>query len=265
MTPIDTSELSNPAETSSDAFLGGRLVVAQPLRGSRAGMDAVFLAAACPAARRESVLELGSGSGIVALSIARRVADLTVTGIEIDPGLRELSEYNAAQNDLSDRVRFVCGDVTEPLARVHEAGLASDSFDHVVANPPFLSAGQARAPGNDRIRQAHMLEPGDLDKWVKCLAAFAKPGGTATVVHRADALPQLLHAFERRFGGLTVYPLFPRAGEPASRILVHGRKGSRAPLRLAQGMVLHDQGRAFLPQAQAILRHGAGLDVTAAS
>lgn len=265
MTPIDASELSQPAETSCDAFLGGRLIIAQPLRGARAGMDAVFLAAACPAARGETVLELGSGSGIVALSIARRVAGVTVTGVEIDPGLRELSEYNAAQNDLSDRVRFVCGDVTGPLGRLYEAGLTPDSFDHVVANPPFLSAGEARAPGNDRIRQAHMLQPGDLDKWVKALAAFARPGGTATVIHRADALPRLLDAFERRFGGLTVYPLFPRAGEPASRIIVHGRKGSRAPLRLAQGMVLHDQGRAFLPQAQAILQDGAGLDVAGAS
>ena len=53
--------------TRDDAFLGGRLVLRQPLRGYRAGMDAVMLAAACPARAGERVLDLGSGVGAALL------------------------------------------------------------------------------------------------------------------------------------------------------------------------------------------------------
>jgi tRNA1(Val) A37 N6-methylase TrmN6 len=88
-----------------------------------------------------------------------------------------------------------------------------------------------------------------------------KPGGTVTIVHRADALLRLLEHCSGRFGAMTVYPLFPREGAPASRIIVQGRKGSRAPLRLLPGMTLHGAVRDFTPPAQAILRDGASLEV----
>jgi len=248
-------------ETTEDAFLGGLLTIAQPRRGSRAGIDAVFLAAACPAKAHESVLDLGTGSGIVALAIAARVEAAAVAGIEIDAELCALARRNAERNDMAERARFLCADVTGPAAALFEAGLAPDSFDHAVANPPFLSDGQARGSPDDRRRRAHILESGDLERWIRCLATFVKPGGSVTLVHRADALPKLLTLCETRFGGLTVFPLFPRADAPASRILVQGRKGSRAPMRLCRGMVLHQEGRDFTPEAGTILRGGAGLDV----
>ena len=254
---------ADSAATTQDAFLGGRLTIEQTLTGSRAGIDAVFLAASCPAGAGDTVLELGAGSGVVALAIASRVDGALVTGIEIDPDLCALAARNAERNGLSETARFVCGDVTAPLGPLMGDGLKPDSFDHAVANPPFLSSADTRPPADAKLRRAHALEPGALEKWVRALAAFVRPGGTATIVHRADALPELLHHCTGRFGALTIFPLFPRPGEPASRILLQGVKGSRAPLRLKSGMALHETGHAFTPEAQAILRHGARLELTA--
>jgi tRNA1(Val) A37 N6-methylase TrmN6 len=81
------------------------------------------------------------------------------------------------------------------------------------------------------------------------------------LVHRAALLPRLLEAAEGRFGALAVFPLFPRAGAPATRLILSGIKGSRAPFRLLPGLVLHGEGSAFTREAAAVLRHGAGLDV----
>jgi tRNA1(Val) A37 N6-methylase TrmN6 len=65
----------------------------------------------------------------------------------------------------------------------------------------------------------------------------------------------LLAAFDARFGALTVLPLSPRPGEPASRVLVRGVKGSRAPLALLSGRPVHIAGgEAFTPEMEAILR-----------
>lgn len=248
-------------ETTEDAFLGGRLVIKQPQRGSRAGIDALFLAAACPAGSGQRILELGSGSGIVSLAIAARSSGSHVTGIEIDLGLCDLARANARRNGLADRSHFICGDVAGPVRRLFEAGLDPESFDHAVVNPPYLVSGEARLPADKGLRQAHSLGPGDLERWIKCLAAFLRPGGTATIVHRADALGRLLALCVGRFGGLTIYPLFPRAGAAATRILLQGRKGSRAPMSLKPGMTLHVQGHAYTSDAEAVLRDGQSLDV----
>lgn len=257
ITPADNS--SPAPATTEDAFLGGRLTLRQLREGSRAGLDAVFLAAACPVKPGQHVLDAGTGSGVVALAIARRIDGTQVTGIDVDAAVVRLAEENAARNGLAARARFLLGDVTAPASALTAAGLAFESFDHVVANPPFLAPDEARLSPCPRLRRAHTLEAGDLERWIRFLAAFCKPKGTATIVHRADALPRLLSFLERRFGGVIVYPLFPREGEPAVRVLVQGTKGSRAPFSLAPGIVLHGVNNAFTPAAEAVLREGAGI------
>jgi tRNA1(Val) A37 N6-methylase TrmN6 len=256
--PADT-ECDLP--TTEDAFLGGKLVIRQPKTGPRAGIDAVFLAAACPAQAGDRVLEAGAGSGIVSLAVARRMPGADVTGVEIDPRLAALGNSNAALNGLADKARFIQGDVTQRAGAFASQGLAPSSFDHLLANPPFLAVGEARLPPDAMLRRAHAAGPGEWDGWLRFLSAFARPKGTVTLIHRADALARLLPLFEGRFGGLGLFPLFPRSGEPASRILIRGIKGSRAPLRLHAGLVLHGDVGRFTPEAEAVLRDGAPLDL----
>jgi tRNA1(Val) A37 N6-methylase TrmN6 len=100
-----------------------------------------------------------------------------------------------------------------------------------------------------------------LDAWVRFAASMARDGGTLTIIHRADALPDLLAVLERRFGDTLILPLHPRAGAPASRVLIQAKKASRAPLTLLAGRILHDDGaHGFTPEFDAILRGGAALE-----
>jgi tRNA1(Val) A37 N6-methylase TrmN6 len=96
------------------------------------------------------------------------------------------------------------------------------------------------------------------------MTATADAGGSATVIHRAGALAEVLAALAGRFGGTVVLPIHPRGGEPASRVLVRAVKGSRAPLELLAGLALHNAGNGFRPEVEAILRHGAGLPLRGA-
>jgi tRNA1(Val) A37 N6-methylase TrmN6 len=263
-TAPESRDAAAPLEVTQDAFLGGQLVIGQPKSGPRAGLDTVFLAAACPASPGETMLEAGAGSGIVSLAVARRVAGVGVTGVEIDPQLASLARRNAEANGLAGAARFIEGDVTWPSSRFEALGLAPSSFDHVLANPPFLTSGEARLPGNPMLRRAHAATSAELEGWVRFLGAFARPKGSVTIIHRADALPRLLPLVARRFGRLLVFPLFPRVGEPASRIIIHGIKGSRASLIIREGLVLHRPEGGFTPAAEAILRHGARLELEGA-
>src|ERR1700761_4910706 len=94
--------------TSTDAVLGGRLVLRQPLRGHRVGHDAILLAAATAACAGEQAVHLGAGVGAAGLALALRVGGLRVTLVEIDPSLTTLAGDNAARNNLGDRVHAVC-------------------------------------------------------------------------------------------------------------------------------------------------------------
>jgi len=251
-------------ETTCDAFLDGRLHIRQPKKGFRSGLDAVFLAAACPAQEGDSVLEAGCGAGAALLCLMSRVPRLKVWGVEADSGLAALAQENASANGFAESFRIINADVTSPWSALEEAGLHQETYGHVIANPPFFISGRARPSSDPRNARSRTMGPGDLDAWLRFLAGAAKPGGSATVIHTAEALPELLHAFERRFGGVGVFPLFPKAHAPAIRVIVSGTKGSRAPLTLAPGLVLHEEDGTPTAAAGAILRDEKGFTDTVA-
>ena len=256
--------LNGPPEPSTqDAFLGGRLIVAQPAHAYRAGLDAVLLAAAARvvAGQRQTVLDAGAGVGVVGLCIAARVADAQVTLVEKQPELAALARHNVSRNRLDERVRVVEADICAAPGRQSAHGPAPDSFDHVLANPPYQEAGRGRAPPDPLKATANEMPEDGLEAWARYLARMAAPGGTVTLIHRADALARVLAVLDGRFGALEVLPVAPRAGEPAHRILVFGRKGSRAPLSLLPPLVLHGDGNRFLPAIEAVLRDGAALPI----
>lgn len=248
-------------DLTDDAFLGGALHILQPERSYRAGLDAVLLAAACPAGAGERVIDAGAGVGTVGLCVARRVDGARVTLVEIEPELADLARRNAERNGLGERVAVVEADVRDGGRPFHAeaGGLVAGAFAHAVANPPYLAAGEGTEPTNRLKAAAHSMPGDDLDQWVRFLATALTGDGTATMIHRADALSTLLSAFGGRFGAIRVFPIFPREGMAANRIIVHGVKGSRAPLQVLPGLVLHGDAHGFRPQAEAILRDGAAL------
>ena len=245
-----------PASLSEDGFLGGRLTILQPEKGFRAGLDSVFLAASIPANPGESLFEAGIGTGVVALCIASRVPGVHVTGMELASRYAMLAEENFKRNKLAQSIRVIHGDVKEALRRDLAHLPAHGSFSHAYANPPFHEQDKATPSPNLLKAQAHNFGPEDLDLWIKVLHTMVTLRGTVTLIYRAEALARILTAMDSRFGDIRVAPLFAREGMAASRVIVQGVKGSKAPMQIYPGLILHTDTNAFTPEAEAILRDG---------
>ena len=241
---------------TEDGFLGGRLKILQPEKGYRAGIDAVFLAASIPCKPGEPVFEAGIGTGVAALCLVERVPSVHVTGIELASRYAYLAEENARRNNLDRSIRIIHGDVKDALRRDLAHMPEQGSFAHAYANPPYFEHDKATPSPAALKATAHTFAPEDLEIWVKVLLAMIIPGGTVTFIHRAESLGQLLAAMEGRFGDIRVAPLHPREGAAASRIIVQGVKGSKSPMQLLRGLVLHGTNAKFTAEAEAILRNG---------
>ena len=243
-------------ELSRDLFLGGRLRLLQPVKGYRAGIDPVLLAAAVPARTGESALELGLGAGVASHCLAARVPGLVLAGLELQPDYAALARANAECNHVA--LEVVEGDVAGM-----PAALKARRFDHVLMNPPYFAGG--RPPAADLGREAGRGGALPLAAWVEAAARRLVPGGWLTVIQRAERLPALLAALEGRLGCTEVLPVAPRAGRPARLVILRARQGRRGPFRLLAPLVLHEgahherDGESFGPAAQAVLREGAAL------
>ncbi|CUU43098.1 tRNA1(Val) (adenine(37)-N6)-methyltransferase [Blastochloris viridis] len=244
--------------TTDDAVLGGRLRLLQPARGHRVGHDAILLAAAVPALPGERAVDLGAGVGAAGLAVAARVPGLSMVLVEIDPGLAALAGENAARNGLAGRVTVVAADVAT-VGRA-DGPPAAGAFDQVLCNPPFLDPSRHAASPDAGKRGAHMPDRPRCH-WIAAAGRLLQPGGTLTLIDRADALAGVLADLGDRWGAVEVVPVHPRPDAPASRVLVRARKGRRTPLSLRPPLVLAEPDGRPSTAAEAALRRGDALAV----
>ncbi|WP_439357992.1 tRNA1(Val) (adenine(37)-N6)-methyltransferase [Bradyrhizobium sp. DASA03007] len=250
-----------PADITEDAFLGGQLRLKQKRSGHRAGHDAILLAAATEARAGDRVVDLGAGIGAAGLALARRVAGINLSLIEIDPKLAELARANAVANGIA--AEAIVLDVTADAQAFAAHGLVPDSVDVVLMNPPFNDPARHRGSPDQARHTAHVASEETLNAWVHAVRRILRSNGVLTLIWRADGIADVLAALSRGFGSLSILPVHGEAGRPAIRVLVRGVKGGRAPTRLLPGLMLNDEsgvpkkevkeileGRAVLPLAE---------------
>jgi tRNA1(Val) A37 N6-methylase TrmN6 len=245
-----------PADVSEDAVLGGRLVLRQPRKGHRVGHDAILLAAACPAKPGQHWVDLGCGVGAAGLALARRIDNLNLTLVEIDPILADLARGNAAINDLASRVAVLCANVADGDGLAAH-GLEPGSADGVLMNPPFNAAHNPSPEAGRRL--AHVDTGETLLQWLSTAVRLLRAGGTVTAIWRVDDVAELLAVLAPEFGGIAVLPVYPKPRTPAIRVLVRAVKGSNAPLALLPGLVLADADGKPSEAAEHVLRRAEAL------
>lgn len=244
-----------PQPVRQDAFLGGKIMLRQPVRGHRAGTDAALLAAAAPADFAGLALDAGAGVGAAGISLAATRARARVGLIEIDAASAALARENLELNGLAARGELFEVDLLSPASR-RAGGLRDGGADLVLSNPPFLDPARSRASPDADRRRAHVTAQVGAEgvaSWIAACLALTRPGGVCILIHRPDRLDALLGALTGRAGEIVVLPVHPHAGEAAVRILVRARRGSRGPLSIAPGFILHDE-HGFTPQAQSACR-----------
>lgn len=235
--------------TTEDRILDGRVILNQPASGYRAAVDPVFLAAAVQAGAGDTALDLGCGVGAALLCLATRIDGLLVDGLELQPELAALARQNVTANGLDDRVRVFDGDILAP-----PAALVPESYHHVFANPPYLSIERGHPPPGASKRTAHVEGAADLKDWVDAALKLCRRKGSVTFIYRADRLAEVLAALDGKAGEITVFPLWPKHGEIANRVIVRARKGIKTPMQLMSGLTLHDADGRYSETADLVLR-----------
>ncbi len=251
-----SQRLANVLPTTEDWLLGGRLRFHQPATGYRVAIDPILLAAAVAAVAGDVALDLGSGTGAAALCLHHRVRDCRIVGLDNDADMIAMARHNALLNDAGERVTFVQGDVADPPTQI-----TAGTFDRVFSNPPYLAPERAdgRAGGHAQRDAANIENSATLRMWLEAMVAALKPKGRLTLIYRADRLDELLAELRRYAGEIVVFPLWPKTGRPAKRVVVSARTSVATPLRISPGLVLHERSGAYTEAARAVLENGSPL------
>lgn len=165
---------------SNSYFRFKRFTVCQERCAMKVGTDGTLLGAwACvPAGRsRPRVLDVGTGTGLMALMMAQRFADAAVTGIDIDEGAVSQARDNASASPFADRIHI------ELTAVQDVEGTAT--YDAIVCNPPYF-IDSLRCP-DDRRNTARHADTLTYDALMTASARLLADGGEVSVVIPADS------------------------------------------------------------------------------
>lgn len=239
-----------------DRLLDGRLVLRQPRKGHRAGSDAILLAAALAADEPGPLADFGAGVGTVGLAAALLRPGLAVTLIERHPGLAALAKQNIALNGMEARAALVPADV----AALPEAGLEPASFGCIAMNPPFFADDAIKSSPVANRRTAHVADQ-PFAAWLKAARRLLKPRGRLAIIHRAEALAEILGGLETGFGAIAVRPVHALADRPAIRIIVTAELNSKKPAALLPAFILNGSDGRFTEFSEAVHRGRALLPV----
>lgn len=238
--------LIGPDETLDDLRSGG-LKIIQKKEGYRFSLDPVLLCDFARIGAGESVVDLGTGSGVIPLLLARRSEAARIAGVEIQPEMADRARRSLVLNGLQDRVRIIEGDLREL-----RSCLEPQSCEVVLSNPPYRRYGTGRtAPVAERAAARHELA-GGLDEFLAAAAFLLNQGGRFYIIYLADRLAELLAAMrQKRLEPKRLRCVHSRRGEGARMVLVEGRRNGRPGMQVEAPLYIYE-GEDYTDEIMAI-------------
>jgi tRNA1Val (adenine37-N6)-methyltransferase len=237
-------------EETIDKILGGRLRVIQKKAGYRASVDALLLSHFVVLGEGERCVELGTGSGIIALILALRHRCRRLLGIEIQEELVAMATRSVALNGLAGSVEIRRGDVRYPES-IDDPG----SFDVAVFNPPYRRLRSGRLNRDSGKALARHEIAGTVGDFLGAAAHLLRHGGRSYAIYPARRMVEFLSRMRAcRIEPKRMQLVHSRRGGIGQFILVEGVKGGREQLIVMPPLFIHKEEGGYTEEMEAIFR-----------
>ena len=177
----------SPGETV-DELKEYSLRIIQPENGYRFSLDPLLLCNFVPVPAG-SILDLGTGCGIMPLVLARKFPDSSLVGVEVQPEMAELARRNVELNQLTERISILEADILDL-----SASYKADSFDLVIANPPYRRSGTGKISPKKGRDLARHESTANLADFLSIARKMVKPEGRIILIYHPERLPELMAA-----------------------------------------------------------------------
>ena len=128
--------------------------VRQESSAMKVGTDSMVLGALVQSENPKAILDIGTGTGVLALMMAQKFPEATIVGVEIEPSSAAEAKQNVVNSPWPDRLTIVEMDIKE----LH----TNQKFDLIISNPPFYTGGLLN-PDAQRAQARHVYAlPFDL-------------------------------------------------------------------------------------------------------
>lgn len=229
-----------PGERIDDLERNGYRII-QNKNGFCFGMDAVLLSGFVQAGKKDKIIDLGTGTGILPLLLRAKTGSKDITGLEIQEQVAEMAARSVKLNDLEEDIRIVCGDLKE-ADKLFPAG----TFDVVTCNPPYMKAeGGLTNPDEGKAISRHEIKC-SFEDVVKVSKKLLKSGGKLFLVHRPERLSELITTL--RQNGMETKRLrmvHSFVDEKAVMVLIEAASGGGTFMKVEKPLIIYKEKNVY--------------------
>ena len=214
-----------------DNLLVGDLKIIQKRGGYRFSIDAILLANFVGVPKvDESIIDLGTGCGIIPILLAHRTKINRIVGVEIQKDMAEMASRSVGLNDLSKRITIIHENINN-LKELFKA----ESFDIVLSNPPYRKVNSGRInPDYQKAIARHEIEC-SLQDILAVARYLLKPKGKVYLVFPAVRLGDLMYNLrENMLEAKKLQIVYPNIKSQGKLVLVEASKGRGAGLKILE-------------------------------
>lgn len=222
-------------ETIDDLQNGYKII--QKRNSFRYGIDAVLLSDFADIRNGNSVIDLGTGTGIIPILIYARKKASDITAVEIQQDMADMAGRSMKLNGLDKNIKVLCMDLKDTPRLLGKA-----KFDCVVTNPPYVKkdCGINNPSLTKAIARFEILC--SLEELLMTSKELLKPGGKLFMVHRTDRLVDII--YEMRNNGIEpkrIRFVHPSIGKRPNLLLIEGARGGNKELKFMDPLYVYDE------------------------
>lgn len=219
-------------------FLTGDYKVLQDDDGYLFSADSVLLANLAKIGVEDSVIDLGTGSGVIAILTAVKKGAKRVVGVEIDSATADMARRSVKMNKLDDKISIITGDV-----KCIKDFVRAGEFDKAICNPPYFSADDGF--GTEGVKAtARKQGENTIDYFVKAGAFALKNGGDFFVVYKADRLVEVVTALhENGLEPKHITYIYPKLSKGVDTVIISAKKGGKTGLQSSTLILMDEEGK----------------------
>ena len=225
----------NDSETL-DTLYGERIKIIQPKDGYRFSLDAVLLADFVVIKPNDSVLEIGTGSGVGLISVRARYDCKDAVGVELQEELTQIATRNMRLNGLAEKVKIIHCDIAS-----YKNIFSPASFDVVFFNPPYHKQGSGKINPHPQKALARHEIKGSLMSFLAASAYILGSGGQVYLIYPASRLAELIVAMKKNdIEPKSLTLVHSKRNDSAEFVLVYGVKSANAGIKISPPLFIYD-------------------------
>lgn len=215
------------------------------------GIDSILLTDFAKEIKEKStVIDLGTGTGIIAILLSKKINPSKIIGVEIQEEVYEMAKRSIELNNLENTIEVINSNIKDLQDK-----LQMNTFDAVVTNPPYQKVGTGITnENNKKLVSRHEIEA-SLEDFIRVSNKLLKDRGSLYMVHKPDRLVDIIELLRKyKLEPKQIKFVHPKEGKEANLLLIKAIKNAKPFLKIEKPLYVYNQNGDYTDEILRIYR-----------